>query len=501
MLPPQPASGTATVQWLAEAVADTLPRDLGELGVPVVRRVDRLRAHEVLDIPVVSLTRATSIRLAEALGVERIVTGTYEAHETDITLALRSLDVERGTLSPPQIATAPMASVLGLLHGLAWDTALAGSWTPTGTREEFLARAANVPFAAFEAYGLGLSAGKASARIANLRRALKLKPDYDEARLALARLQMETHDFSSAETTLEGIKEESRSARDARFLQGMTWLELGKAKEAAALYARLAEKDASPGVLSNQAVAELRSGVSGASALLRQAVAKAPGWVDLAFNLGWALLVEGDTEGAVFWLRGVTRQAPRDVYARVALSWALAKAGRTEESAEEWRGVSLMGPAYEGMATPDLTRPLARVVSAEQPLSIERSDVQLAVGHVGRAEALLKGNDADGAMRELTRAVYLDPYSAHAHDLMARAYLRRGERDKAVNELQMSLWCREDTVVRLQLAHVLYDAGRGTAARAEAMKVLRTDPKNTDARELLKKPLPTAPTPRPEPTK
>src|ERR1043166_8780721 len=103
----------------------------------------------------------------------------------------------------------------------------------------------------------------------------------------------------------------------------------------------------------------------------------------------------------------------------------------------------MMGPAYEGMAPPDLTRHLGRVMSAEQPIVIERSDSQLAAGHVGHAEKLLGVDDSDGAMRELTRAVYLDPYSARAHALMAQAHLAKGERAKAVNELQMSLWCRD----------------------------------------------------------
>jgi Tfp pilus assembly protein PilF len=501
VLPPEPASGSAIVPWLAETVADILPRDLERLGVPVVDRAERMRAHEVLDIPVVRLTRATSIRLAEALGVSRIIIGTYERHEEDLTLSLRSLDVERGTLNPPQIATAPMVSLPALLHGLAWDIALAGPVKPAGTREDFLARMRDVPFAALEAYGQGISAGKATTRMDQLRRAIKLKPDYDEARVALARAAIETHDYATADAALTPVKDDSPLARDARFLQGMAWIELGRGKDAAALYAGLAEQDASPGVLSNQALALQRSGATGASALLRQAVAKAPGWADIAFNLGWTLLVEGDTEAAVHWLRAVTREAPRDVYARVALSWALGKSGHPEEAAEEWRGVSLMGPAYEGLAAPDLNRKLGRVVPSEQPLVIERSDVQLAAAHVGRAEALLKGNDAEGAMRELTRAAYLDPYSARAHEVMAHAYLSKGERDKALNELQMSLWCHDDNGVRMQLARALWDNGRASQAQAEARKILVTDPKHAEAKALLQKPLPTAPPPRPEPTK
>jgi Tfp pilus assembly protein PilF len=109
----------------------------------------------------------------------------------------------------------------------------------------------------------------------------------------------------------------------------------------------------------------------------------------------------------------------------------------------------------------------------------------------------LKSGDAEGALRELTRAAYLDPYSARAHEPMARAYAARGEKGKAVSELQMSLWCKDDLAVRLALARALGEAGRAVEARAEAEKVLRSDPANAEAKELAKKPLPP---PRPRST-
>jgi hypothetical protein len=173
----------------------------------------------------------------------------------------------------------------------------------------------------------------------------------------------------------------------------------------------------------------------------------------------------------------------------VALSWALRKAGRTEEAEEEWRGVALMGPEYEGLAAPDLSRRLGRVVAWEQPLLVDRSEGQLAAAHVGRADGLLRANDAEGALRELTRAAYLDPYKPRTHELMARAHLGRGDREKAVNALQMSLWCRDDRQVRLTLARVLADLGRGAEARAEALKVLKAEPRNEEARALSRTPL------------
>jgi tetratricopeptide (TPR) repeat protein len=288
------------------------------------------------------------------------------------------------------------------------------------------------------------------------------------------------------------VKPASPLARAARFLQGVALLQMARYDEARALCASLAEASSSPGVLSNHALAVLRAGgreagrSAEASALLRRAVEQAPGVSDVAFNLGWALLVEGDPEAAVFWLRGVARQAPRDGVARVVLSWALRKAGHAAEAAEEWRGVALAGAPERLTETPDLQRRLGRVIYTEWPLAVERSDVERAVAHVGRADAMLKANDVDGALRELTRAAYLDPYSARAHALLAAVHVARNEKEKAVAELHMSLWCADDPDVRVRLARLLADLGRTAEARAEAEKALKVDPENAEARAFLK---------------
>src|SRR5262249_49066086 len=66
---PEPTAETpADTAWIAQAVADGLPRALGLLDVPAVERSDRLRAQESLGIPAkAALSRASAIRVAEAL--------------------------------------------------------------------------------------------------------------------------------------------------------------------------------------------------------------------------------------------------------------------------------------------------------------------------------------------------------------------------------------------------------------------------------------------------
>jgi tetratricopeptide (TPR) repeat protein len=476
--------------WLAEGVADVLPRALGRLGVAAVERADRLRAKEALGVPAMAATtRATSIRVAEALEASRLVVGSIELHGSDVSLSLRLLDLQRGTLSAPLIAAGPLEALPGLVHGLAWDIALTAARPSAGSREAFVASAGVVPFAAFRAYAEALASTDPAQRVKRVRRALALAPEFDEARLALGRFLLETREWAGAEEALGHLRPESPLARTGRFLRGVALLHLGRYREAADLYTALAAGGDTGAVLNNRALALLRLGGSPprASAVLRPGVEKDPGAPDLPFNLGWALLLEGDAEASVFWMRGVVRRDPRDNHARLVLSWALSRAGHDAEAADEFRALSAVSSSYQAMQSPDLARRFERIQLSERVIAADsegRSDPELAATHCARADRLSDAGDLEGAFAELTRAAYLDPYGARVHRQLARLHRRRDEIDKAAAELRMSLWCRDDPAVRLELAGVLKDSGHPAEAKAEARRVLQADPANDDARRL-----------------
>jgi tetratricopeptide (TPR) repeat protein len=476
--------------WISQAVAEVLPRDLGFLGVQAIDADERRRTLEALEIPDVPTTLATSIRVAEALQAARLVTGTYAVENGVLQLALRLMDVERGTLSSPLVASGPVESLRELLHGLAWDIALAGPTRPARTREELRRRDNGVPFSAFRSYCEALRSGDPSRRQRLLRQALKLSPGYDDAELALGALLLQTREFQPALEVLAQIGPEFPGQRRARFLRGVALYEAGRYQEAANLYAALSSEAPGASVLNNHALALLRAGASSpkSSQVLRAALAIEPGAPDLVFNLGWALLWEGQGEEAAFWLRGLRREDSRDLHARVVLTWALRRAGRAVEADAEWAAVLAQASAYAALAMPEPGRRFERLRSSEAAPALARearSDAELSATHAARGEKLLESGDAVGALAELTRAAYLDPYGARVHRLLARTHLARGERDKAATEFAMSLWCRDDPAVRLEWASVLRDLGQLAEARAQARAVLASVPGHPAALELL----------------
>jgi tetratricopeptide (TPR) repeat protein len=489
VLPPETARDSVEAVWVSEAVSDLLPGALNFLGVPAVEREDRLLAYEELYIPPVSLTRATSLRVAQALGTTRVVFGRSTLQRGSLELSLRVLDTTRGTLSLPFVASGGLESLLELVDTLAWDIALASSAPQGRTRADLRARHADISWEALSAYGQGLALAEPRARMSALARCLALAPRFDEARLALARLQMDERDWNAAIDTLAPLNA-PELARAARFSKGRCLLELGRYREAGAGYAGLVGAEPSPAVLNNHALALLRGpgGAVRASDVLRKALDANPRDPDIAFNLSWALLSEGDAASATFWLQGLVQTNPSDAHARVVLSWALRRAGRVEEADEAWKAVLSLAASLSQLATPDLGRRFERILPSERRLEVgfgATSHGELATLHLSRAERALGTGDLDQAWNELARAAHLDPYNARAHALLARVHRERGEPDKAVAELRMSLVCRDDPAVRVELAELLRDLGRDGEARTEAERVLKSDPSNQAAKRLL----------------
>jgi tetratricopeptide (TPR) repeat protein len=492
VLPPDAPAGRPEA-WVAELVADQLPRSLAFLGVPAVERADRLQAHAALEIPLVSLTRATSIRMAEALGASRVVTGAYAVDGGGLGLSLRLLDVERGMLSAPLVAKGPIDTAADLVDALAWDVALAVASPPAHTRDELFAQRSGVSFEAVKTHAEGLGARGPASRIRTVRRALTLAPGFHPARLSLGRLLLDQREFSAAYETLGRIPADAPVWRTARFLQGVALLEVGRYREAASLYAALAAAQATSAVLNNQALAMLRDGDRGTRAadVLRQAAAMSPDSLDTAFNLGWSLIVEGEPAAAAGVLRDLAARAPLDRHARLLLAWALGLAGRAAEQDEEWKAVAALAPGFETQTRPDLTRRFERIRPSERPFEAEkdtRTPAELAASLLGRAQRLHETGDTEGALKEAARSAYLDPYNRRTHLLIARLHRLRGDHERSLNEFRMFLWSNDDAVVRVEVALLLRDMGRGPEARIEAEKALKLDPANEQARRLLDSP-------------
>ena len=365
VLPPSGPGGGAP-GWIGAAVEETLPRALQRIGTDALTASDRRRVLDGLGIAGPVASHATGIRVAEATGARLLVIGSWDLAGSKLSLTLRPLDTASASLGAEVRAGGPLEDLGRLIDELAQDLAAAGGALAAS---QSVRAAPVVPFGALRALGEALIAKDPETRIQGLRRALAAHPGYPEAALALARQLYDASRFADAREVLAALPPAAPFAREVRFLEGACLLGLGRPAEADVLYAELAGPDPAPGVLANRAVARLRlwPNAAGASTLLRQALERAPFAADLPFDLGWALLVEGDREEATRWLRAAVRYAPGDAKARIALSWAL-RAAHPDEADEQWRAAAALEPALEPLRLDAGKRRLEHVLPSEAAL-------------------------------------------------------------------------------------------------------------------------------------
>src|SRR6478672_7071689 len=89
--------------WLGEGSAVLLTDDLLALGIPAITRDDRLRAFGRLRVPIeanLSLSLATAIRLAQVVGAEEVIIGSFELHGTNLAVKARTIRLDTGRMSP-----------------------------------------------------------------------------------------------------------------------------------------------------------------------------------------------------------------------------------------------------------------------------------------------------------------------------------------------------------------------------------------------------------------
>jgi len=325
--------------------------------------------------------------------------------------------------------------------------------------------------------------------------------------VALWDVYAEQSEHEKALAAVKPVAAGSPWARRARFLSGLSEINLKRYDDAFATFKALADIQATPTVLSNIGVAQLHRAAAPTAAQTGSAVyfftraAEAdPDDPDFVFNIGYAFWQNHDPQATIYWLREAVRRNPADGDAHFVLGAALAANGNAVEAAREKelaRRLSSMYQAWE-------KRPGAEPV----PRGLERIKNEVELPHAQRVELTLRAteqhdqqelahfylerarrlyqqeNDREAAI-ELSRALYLSPYLADAHLLLGRIHLRNGRVREASDALKIAVWSAETAETHAALGEAYRQAHDLTAAREEAQRALALDPASKEAKELL----------------
>ena len=492
---------SAAAAWLGEAAAILVADDLEALGLQPVPRDERVGAFDRLQLPLTSpLTRATTIRVGELLGVSEIVIGELRPAQP-LSVRARLIRLDRGEQladvrdQGPPGDLAPLFARLSERIARASGRPLAAA-SANGTREPPL------PPAVLENYVKGLIAVAPATRQRFLEAAYQGAQRDGRVLTALWSVYTDQAEHAKALAAVKNVPSQSPLAQKARFLSALSLIELDRLNEAFKVLTDLEAERQSPALSSAMGVVQLRRSTEAqgpaATALFQRAVQSAPQDTDYLFNLGYAYALAHDATSALFWLRQAVRFDATDGDAHLVMSSVLASTGKTVEAQRELDLATLLGsPLVAGARREQVPAGLERLPAGLEPTSVrrlvaaggpvQRDQQAVTEFQLGEGRRLFAAQRDREAIDALRHAVYLSPYEQEPHLLLGRLYERAGRLQEAVDEFKVAIWCRESVEARLALATALLASGERDGARAEAERVLVLRPDSADARALLDK--------------
>ena len=494
------------LHWLSEASAVLLADELRARGLRAIARDDRVRAFDDLHLPLAAtLSRATVIKVGRLVGASEVVMGTFTVDGDKLRIDAHKIRVDVGRLEPAVSDQAPLTDLFASFRRVASRIA-PDSPAPTYS-------SAYPPLNAFENYVKGLVADTPAAQAAFLESAIKLFPGYDRAELALWHVRTGLADHVSALAAAKAVSSSSPLFRRARFLAGVSLVQLRRFEDAFAAFKGLSDEGGAAdksvdisAAWNNLGVIQIRRGSTpetGTPAFfLTKAAEAAPGDPDVLFNLGYAYMLDRNTQAATYWLREAVRRDPGDADAHFALAAALQNSGSDVEARRERELARRLSSRYEELERRaasekmPVPRGLERIrTDPDTPASggpetvvstsAQQDQRDLVKFHLERGQRLYEREADAEALSELRRAVYLSPYEAQAHLLIGRIHLRAGRPQEAVNALKISIWSQDTAAARIALADAYLKLQNASAARAELERALVLDPNSVEAKRML----------------
>jgi tetratricopeptide (TPR) repeat protein len=364
---------------MGEGASILLTGQIEALGVHVMSRDERLRAFDRFQVPPrASLSRATVIRIGEVVGASDVVVGSFDLESEVLVLRARRISLVPGRLAPEAEVRGALGSTAQLFVELA-----ARLWDAEGVLGPSRRAAPAVPMPAFEPYVKGLLADAPASQVPLLTKAIQIKPDYDEARIALAQAQSAADNHRGAIEALAPVGDASPLWVEAMLLTAVAHVELREYPVAWQALRTLHARAPSALVLNDMGVVRLRAtaplpGSGRATWYFSQARMLDPLEPDYLFNLGYAYWLEGDPPAAGYWLREAVRLAPTDASAHALLAQVLHAGGHATEAARELALAQRLSAAYEGvdLRTAPATAPkgLERLKAVFEPPRAQRID-------------------------------------------------------------------------------------------------------------------------------
>ncbi|HJT01625.1 MAG TPA: tetratricopeptide repeat protein [Terriglobales bacterium] len=488
-------SSAPGLEWISESFPEILGQRIASEDFYVLGREYRLHAYDRAGIPAgIHPSRATLYRVAEQMDVDYAVLGSYSFDGQAFSASAQLLDMKQRRLSPELKESGPLPQLLQVQAALAWDLLRALRPDYATAKDAFMAAASPLRLDAFENYIRGLTALTEADKLQRLRTAIRLNPSYSEAMLELGKTYFEAHDYDAAANWLARIPATNPLAREANFFLGLAAYYQGNFPRSEAAFRSLLEQFPLTEVYNNLGVVSARLGKAEARQWFQKAVDADPSDPDYRFNLGLALLRDGEREGAGRQLRECLALRSDDNEAKSLL----ATIGGQAASLAEVKPTAAAGAAPAAAKLPQerikrnydeaAFRELAVDTQNASESRLTKLDARShAAYHLQHGHDLLSKGFPAEAEKELREAVELDGSNALAHAELADTLNLNHDAAGARAESDAALRLTPSAAVYVVLARInLRDNNRDGAAQLVS-RALQLDPNNAEALAVKQK--------------
>jgi tetratricopeptide (TPR) repeat protein len=496
-------SSRADLNWISESFAEVISTRLAQPDNYLLDRDERNAAYTQLGIPIdTPLTLASEFKVAQTLGVDWAILGSFQVTDNRLEARAQFLDVRHLKLSPPLEVSGDLTDLVDVQTQIAWRLLAEhdGSFT-VGKEEDFRRRFHDIRLDAFENYIRGLLATEDTSRLHFFQESDRLDPSDHHAAFALGRFYFEQKDYANSALWLRKLGEPDPDYDESLFLRAVDEFFLGHEQTAEKEFESLWKELPLDEVANNLGVLEARRGrYAEALAYFERAYGSDPSDADFCFNRGVALWYEKRYQDAAESLRQAVHANEDDFEAHMLLSVILGRVGDAAAEKQElnWLtehdvGIAAEHPIevlpqprikknYNGRAFRllELTfhNALERRLANASPQ--EHSSAHLALG-----KKFFEEKRYAEAEREISEAVSWAPADPQGHVLLAQTLEAEGKHQEAAAELQASLKLKDTVEAHLSLARVYLSLNQPALARSQGQAALDLDPRNREAEQLV----------------
>jgi tetratricopeptide (TPR) repeat protein len=482
VLPFDNRTGQPSLEWVREAAADILSSRFASAGFAPMSRADRMYALDHLGLPqAFQPSRATALKLAETLDADSIIVGSYVTDGTGIVAEARVVDVPHLKMSEPVTARGEMRDMVAVFDSLAWRLTRQMDSGFTVAEETFVATGKGLRLDAYEQYIRGITEPDQAERLQHLNRAVGMSPEFGPAWMALGREDYSGQQYELAAKAFAKVGRNDPDALEAGFYRGLSLVFSGDYPRAEEAFAGVARVLPLAEVVNDQGVAVSRQGHDG-TALFRQAVTADPNAADYHFNLAVSLKRHGNGAEALSEMAQCLRLRPNDSEAQsLEATWKQPAGQQGADGQPKADPLERIARSFDAVAFRQAAVMLDQMGATRlSALTPAKRAQQLA----GQAKDYLNRGLLLEAERLYQSAVSVDPKVAEGHEGLAEVRELSGDSEGARKEATAALILEPTADAYLVLGRLDLAAGHVADAGKEATEALNLSPANRKAMEL-----------------